>query len=61
MNNGVTAAGNLCDSFFILTNNGCVKLKLVIATENQSQNQLIDRLLQGVRKKLYLKNYGNGA
>ena len=61
MNNGVTAGGNLCDSFFILTNNGCVKLKLVIATENQSQNQLIDPLLQGVRNKLHLKNYGNGA
>ena len=41
MNNGVTAPGNLRNSFVILTNNGCVKIKLVLATQNSPQNHLI--------------------
>ena len=42
MNNGVNAAGNLHNSFVIITNNAFGKLKLVIATQNQSQNLLIN-------------------
>ena len=47
MNNGVTAAANLHNPFVVLTNNGCVKLKLVIATQNQPQIHLIYPRLQG--------------
>ena len=54
MNNGVTAAGNLLNSFVILTSNGCVKLKFVIATKTQSQNHLIDLPLQGVNSLFVL-------
>ena len=53
MDNGVTVAVNLRNSFVILTNNGCAKLKLVIAIQNQSQNYLIDPGLQGVNSLLY--------
>ena len=53
MDNGVTAAVNLRNSFVILTNNSCVKIKLVIAIQNQSQNYLIDPGLQGVNSLLY--------
>ena len=41
MNNGVTAPGNLRNSFVILTNNGCVTIKFVLATQNWPQNHLI--------------------
>ena len=53
MDNGVTAAVNLRNSFVILTINGCDILKLVIAIQNQSQNYLIDTGLQGVNSLLY--------
>ena len=54
MNNGVTAAANLHNPFVVLTNNGCVKLKLVIATQNQPQIHLIYPRLQEVNSLFVL-------